>query len=161
MDNRRNTLHGFLWTIQQHEKRCGQHNDTVTGLLIDHGREFMAHTLDPDFPRMAPKQCFRNAMTLALEYPQDLVYCEGYVSALIPILHGWCADEDGQVVDPTLDRPDDREYFGIPFKLSYAAEYHNTRGLPILADWEGRYPVLRTPVHRWLAGEFLTGKVKV
>jgi hypothetical protein len=48
-----------------------------------------------------PKNCFQDAMNLAVE--RRWSYCEGWAigAAGIDVHHAWCVDDDGMVVDPT------------------------------------------------------------
>ena len=53
------------------------------------------------------KNCFYNAMQLALYCPPDeYVYVEGYVYSprSIPLQHGWVIDKKGRVIDVTLSK---------------------------------------------------------
>lgn len=161
MTDYRTSLYGFVCALRAQEQMAGHSGNTIANMLLEHGREFMVRSYPPDLERMAPKRCYENSLKLALRYPDEFTYCEGYVvTKLAPIPHAWCADEDGQVIDATLPDPEWREYWGVPFKLSFAAKYQNTRGLPILWDWQAGFPVLHTPVKEWLAGEFLAGRVR-
>ncbi len=71
------------------------------------------------------KMCFKNAFDLQAVRPR-LLYVEGY--ALRPDIgllmhHAWLADPTTQhVVDPTWDRPESCDYFGIPFTRDEALE---------------------------------------
>lgn len=63
--------------------------------------------------RGTPKLCFMNAykMSVANNWP----YYEGYLvlpNVQLPIHHAWCVD-NGQVVDPTIDRPEECSYIGV------------------------------------------------
>jgi hypothetical protein len=49
------------------------------------------------------RRCFLNAARTELQHP-GLAYIEGLAfgeRSLLPTLHAWCADRDGQVIDPT------------------------------------------------------------
>lgn len=66
-----------------------------------------------------------NATHLACELPH-LTYVEGKVTIYgVPIDHAWCVDEEGFVVDNTLDTAKDGSmdrisgYFGVPFLTDY------------------------------------------
>lgn len=69
-----------------------------------------------------PKQCFANALHLALSN-EDLTYCEGKVFIYgVAIDHAWCVDDDDNVYDPTLVDGDDGRiggYYGMPFITEY------------------------------------------
>jgi len=109
------------------------------GLVLKHGNampvsDFRVH-------RGPMKKCFMNAQKL-MTHNRSLPsrgrrvmkvfrYCEGYAikdGLPFPVLHAWCIDEDGAVVDPTW-QPTKRQvdkglaprvgYFGIVFKDEY------------------------------------------
>lgn len=64
------------------------------------------------------KQCFKNAYDL-LVVRDNLIYVEGYAirpSLGLLIHHAWLADPKTQeVIDPTWDKPELCDYFGVPF----------------------------------------------
>ena len=64
------------------------------------------------------RACFKNAFNL-LTVRDDLTYVEGYAFWFLPVLHAWCVDAAGNVVDPTWDDPQDRRYFGVPFDRDF------------------------------------------
>ena len=68
-----------------------------------------------------PRECFRNAATLALRKPDLYVYVEGYAVnrwvAMHTVAHAWCVGSDNFVVDRTWD--EGTEYFGVPFRHDY------------------------------------------
>lgn len=104
--------------------------------LAKHGAEGLLEPLTPDEQAYVDnlikkrggekffviKQCFMNAQKLILDdHANKLMYCEGYMSGLIPVLHAWVTINN-KIVDPTVAAirrkyPKDRtfEYFGIPF----------------------------------------------
>src|ERR1019366_9509755 len=51
----------------------------------------------------------------------SLTYVEGYITVHgVPIKHAWTVDEDGQVVDSTIDGAGKVDnYFGVPFSTTY------------------------------------------
>lgn len=68
-------------------------------------------------PRMKRHECFANASTLVMR-DATLRYAEGYVwRAGLPlqIHHGWAVGPDGEAIDPTLERPEECQYFGVLF----------------------------------------------
>lgn len=82
--------------------------------ILDHFLARNGETFHPQRwkgKRGKPKQCFQNATQLT-----QGVYAEGYVwrgDLPILILHAWRVDENDRVLDPTIDRPENCQYFGI------------------------------------------------
>ena len=65
------------------------------------------------FPQMKTKECFSNALNLALK--KDMLYCEGVALSSdlgIPMNHAWCVDAGSEVVDPTW-RPRSSIFYGV------------------------------------------------
>lgn len=93
------------------------------------------------------KECFRNAYLLALSRPH-MTYCEGYAAGIgiMPVMHAWCIDENGQVVDVTWK--DGRNYFGVPFKIAYVSRIiRSKKNYGIIDNWEHKWPLLRGEEH--------------
>lgn len=96
------------------------------------------------------KGCFANCQRAILHrLDPGLVYCEGYVSAVIPIYHAWLLF-DGKLWDPTRelwghDLP--VEYFGAAFpdEMVRTTLLTTERYGSLLDDWEQRWPLLRRP----------------
>ncbi len=82
-------------------------------LVLAEGR-FMGtrSPLSEEYPRGRKRECFKNAYELTAR--NLLGYCEGFAMGVIPVLHAWVVDRDGNVIDPTW--ADGAEYFGIEFK---------------------------------------------
>lgn len=82
--------------------------------VLAHGREWTAARLPRGVRRGQTGMCFMNATLLAFNRI-DLTYCEGwaYRPGLIPLEHAWCVDRGGRVLDPTWDRPEICEYYGV------------------------------------------------
>jgi len=79
--------------------------------ILDYGREFEFRPRPAAVEEGPPKNCFQNAMRLADEFN----YVEGFVTLpTIPLLihHAWNVDDDGYVVDATLNDPQN-SYFGV------------------------------------------------
>jgi hypothetical protein len=93
----------------------------MVAFMLEHGRDYPVGQHTFSLPRAEPKACFRNAAILAFKLPH-LTYVEGKVGVFgVPIEHAWCIDEEGVVVDPTIDRnitdgTFERigPYFGVP-----------------------------------------------
>lgn len=118
--------------------------------VLTHGREWTTKT---DVPKEARDrklgQCFRNAANLALGwYRNELIYCEGYAISVIPMMHAWCIDLQGRIIDPTGNQWTD--YFGLAFKSMYLQEALQSQGHYGLIDaWKSDWPLLRTKPEEW------------
>lgn len=120
--------------LQQHLRGMDEffQEHSISGTLTEsfvlrHGQPFSAG-VRPSYIKQRPqKECFKNSLELALE--TGLTYVEGYTFRIIPILHAWCIDEDGTVLDPTLRDQEQLEYFGIPFNTDYVLEYAHQSGM--------------------------------
>lgn len=106
--------------------------------------------------------CFRNAATLAIDR-NDLIYCEGYAAGVLPVLHAWLCDKDGNVIDPTWCRDVKgesymgTEYFGVPISQKYLIEHlceHEKYGL--VDAWEARWPMLQLEPKQFIHPKFKT-----
>jgi hypothetical protein len=101
-------------------------DNKMVAFMLQHGRDYAIGPHTFSLPRGEPKACFKNSTHLALELPH-MTYVEGKVGVFgVLIEHAWCVDEEGVVVDPTLDRAStdgtfDRigPYFGVPFRTDY------------------------------------------
>lgn len=109
----------------------------------------------PELPKSVrpgtAKQCFKDAALLAMRRP-DLIYCEGYGLSIFPVLHAWCVDQSGKVVDPTWTGNGiyAREYFGVAILTDYLTEALLQQKHYCLIDaWEQRWPMLTAPVASW------------
>lgn len=93
-------------------------NPSLEAFVLRHGTEFTPAPLDRHTSRGAPRRARLNALELC-SGRKGLRYCEGYALRIIPILHAWCVDENGVVVDPTLDDAA-TAYFGLPIAAEKA-----------------------------------------
>ena len=101
-------------------ERCDAYTSEAD-FILKNGRSFENVAL-PSRVRMGrPRECFRNAATLALRVPDTYMYVEGYAVnrwvAMHTVAHAWCIGSDKFVVDPTWD--EGAEYFGVPFRHNY------------------------------------------
>lgn len=110
-------------------------------LVLKWGREFSLAPYPEGLWRGKKRECFHNAFRLASE--ADLFYVEGYALSIIPMLHAWCIDADGRVVDPTWDPDENMAYLGIPLKWDYVIDILVSRGYyGVLDNWEQGFPLL-------------------
>jgi hypothetical protein len=109
-------LREYLEAIDRHFP-----GNAPTAFLLKHGRDYPIGPHSYALPRMVQKQCYQNATLLTLDFPH-LTYVEGKISCHgVPLDHAWCIDEEGVVVDPTIDNSDGHitDYFGVPFRTDY------------------------------------------
>ncbi len=64
-------------------------------------------------------ECYRNAYEVATENP-GWGYVEGFALSIIPIMHAWCVNEEGDAVEVTWDTPG-KEYKGIVMDIAEAS----------------------------------------
>ena len=85
-----------------------------------YGRDGIPQPLPKDVEKMREKECFSNALNLALW--RNLTYVEGIGRSAIGFDcdHAWCEDEAGNVIDPTWEKPEDCLYIGFPFNAKEA-----------------------------------------
>jgi len=87
---------------------------------------------------LKPKECFYNAQTLAMTFP-NLTYYEGHATgSIIPVPHGWVVDErhPDVVIDPTwvdLETVDGGrpapDYFGMPIPTEFISQHWIETGM--------------------------------
>ncbi|MFI9623152.1 hypothetical protein ACIG8S_30035 [[Kitasatospora] papulosa] len=86
-----------------HDGTAGWKHRSVYEFVAGHGRWFTPAALPARVGVLEERQCFANATATERAHP-DLAYTEGFALAAdspVPVLHGWCTDGDGRVVDPT------------------------------------------------------------
>ncbi len=137
------------------------HYVSPADLILREGRDWRAETYNEDDwgPRGLPRQCFKNAYHLALEFPDDLVYVEGYAYRdILAVQHAWAVETfSGNVVDPTWDNvaaDAGFEYLGIPFDFDWVEETTTARGYyGVIDDWQRHFPLLRGPLDPGIVAE--------
>jgi len=82
--------------------------------LLDNGTQFTPKPRPKKIRKMQDSMCWKNSINLCFSY-QNLNYCEG--RAVSPATgwstwHGWCVDDENNVIDPTWD-PVGYSYFGV------------------------------------------------
>lgn len=155
MDKQKTALHLHIEDIgKQIRATCmpgtkGYQYASIYELVADQGRYFTSQPLPPPFRRMRPKECFHNAATTAIRHHElGIMYCEGYVNVLknniVPLLHAWCVDHNGNVIDPTIGYQPHTQYIGIPFELDFVIHAYGVRKAgSILDDWQNGWPLLK------------------
>ena len=114
--------------------------------ILKHGRAFEWRAVPHGVRMGVPRQCFRNAVRLALRKPRFYTYVEGYAInswvADYPVAHAWCVDPEHFVVDTTWDEGAD--YFGVPFRAEYVRRMAGTRrrDYPLIDNEEMGFPLL-------------------
>jgi hypothetical protein len=112
-------LRQLVWSQRATEPPNPWKYHSVADFVIKHGRNWLPGPLPKRFTRGKQNLCFENAAKLTLAH-SDLVYVEGYVYQPVePILHAWCVDKLGIVIDNTLTSPERCKYFGVAFKTDY------------------------------------------
>ena len=110
--------------------------------VLQNGQLYVPKPFLLDTTHRTPKECFCNATHLALE--TGLTYVEGFAFRIIPFLHAWCVDDDGNVYDPTLQDSDTVEYYGVKFDIDFVLETVEDKGTyGVIDNWERRFPLLR------------------
>lgn len=130
-----NTVHDFA-------KQEGRYFTSIMEEIPDEWRQWSTH-----------RQCYYNAAKLALAFPEDLKYCEGYASSIIPTSHAWCTTKKGEVVDPTwrtqgkIDKSYLHEYLGVEFSFQFlSAHYCYAPNFGSLLDcWDLRWYLMKEP----------------
>jgi hypothetical protein len=82
------------------------------------------------------KQCFWNARRAAKR--NGWTYYEGYAVSIIPMLHGWCVDQEGRVREVTWDELG-AAYFGVWVPIEWPSPK-----APYLDDWQAGWPAFKT-----------------
>ena len=118
----------------------GARHESTYDFVLLHGRPYTGQPLPSRFRKGGFKLCFANSARMA-ERHRDLTYVEGFANA--PMLHehivhhAWCVDNNGLVYDRTWAFDPEREYFGVPFKLSLVRQLIRLSGeYSVLNRWE-------------------------
>lgn len=131
----------------------------IEAFVLERGRLFTPKPLSSNITPGEIKCCYKNAFELMVAR-KDLIYVEGYAQSIIAVLHAWCVNDKGEVIDPTWtgDTPMGTAYYGVPFDREYAIRQMLKKSkYGLLDDWENGYPLLQTE-----GTEFLfKGKIKI
>ena len=112
----------------------------VEDFVMSNGKQYPIRPRPKGVRQMAVKCCFRNAYLTSQRNGWD--YCEGYgVTGFFPILHAWCVDDEGYVVDTTWR--DGTYYFGVIFPTYYIDQVAVSKGTwGVIDNWKGRFPLV-------------------
>lgn len=127
---------------------------STSHFVLKNGRQFEPTLALPDgVEAKQPGMCFKNAAEMAID-SSEFIYCEGYGLSIIPVLHAWCLDEDGRVIDPTwasFPFEKGREYFGIAIKTKYVIAHllETERWGSLIDAWTTHWPMLHDDRDLW------------
>lgn len=119
--------------------------------VLKHGQEFKKRfELPKEIRRGKLGLCFQQAADLATR-DSRYTYCEGYAAGVIPLMHAWCIDKAGNVIDPTWADDLGHSYFGVPFKTKYLIhQLLETERYGLIDKYEHNWPVLRADPKEFL-----------
>ena len=122
-------------------KREGREYSSVEEFVLKHGKFYTPKELPKNVLEGKVKDCYMNAWHLATER-KDLTYVEGYAASVIPVMHAWCVDKQGNVIDPTWGTG--KAYYGVPFTTDYIMKTAMRRKyFGILDNYQEGYPLLK------------------
>lgn len=111
--------------------------------VLEHGHAFDPSPLPARFGRpLRNGRCFINSIRATLTH--GLTYVEGYACGIIPVLHAWCIDGDGVVLDFTWGEEIAQSYFGVPVSTPFLYDYtikHPESG-SVIDNWRAGWPML-------------------
>jgi len=123
---------------------CNTHV-TITPFVEEFGQFFEAQSLPTKYDQAKRSLCYENAFWLAIEY-EDLTYVEGFAKSpggRWGVLHAWCVDPHGRVIDNTWLDAAESSYFGIPFKTAFLSQTVKKYGrYGLLDDIKNRWPLI-------------------
>lgn len=149
-------LRNYLEKVAQLRQSMAQPRDgwrytSVEQYVIENGRWWQNAPLPSTVQRGRKKECFFNAGNLALNsgrlHPKLYRYIEGFawMPESIPVMHAWCVDRKGKVIDPTWDYHPNTVYFGVCFDADYLLDVISCTGnWGILGPDNPYIPLLRT-----------------
>jgi hypothetical protein len=144
-----NEVEQFLRSIVMYYEQANRKYPTdfqyrcIEDFVLKNGRHMGRRCIGSNqYPQGEMKQCYRNAFNL-LELDPYLIYCEGYATTgLLPVLHAWCIDPKGNIIDNTWN--EGICYFGVPFNKIYVLKAVTQQGkYGVIDNWKNSWPLLR------------------
>jgi hypothetical protein len=112
--------------------------------VLSHGEGYSPSKLPVEYQPGRMRECFMNASHLAIEN-RSLTYVEGYaIASFFPVLHGWCVDRDGLVVDPTW------QHWKGGIATAYLGVRFSTRLLMRILSVQEHYGLIESPITNYL-----------
>ncbi|MER7990339.1 hypothetical protein ABTY53_32855 [Streptomyces noursei] len=132
--------HTALESLLDHDGTAGWSHRSVYELVAAYGPWFTPAALPAQIRPLPERQCFTNAAATEREHPH-LLYTEGFaLTAGNAVLHAWCTDTVGHVIDPTWLDPGSA-YLGI--RLPPNLRPRAPRNWGVLEAPHSLYPLLR------------------
>ena len=131
----------FVQKARGNRKPKGWEYTCIEDFILKNGRKMKIEPLPEGIKRGEPRQCFKNAFLLALE--NGFTYCEGYANSVVPLplMHAWCVDKNGIVIDPTWE--DGKDYFGVEIPMEIANRIILKSGhYGVIDTWDLKFPFL-------------------
>lgn len=105
-------------------------------LVLTLGEEFVGAPRPDWCEQMSMQQCYANCDELTWD-AENLTYCEGWgwkKGILLPVCHAWLVNQDGEVIDPTWDDPEDAVYIGLRLPDEVRLESNRRSGFNAVLD---------------------------
>jgi len=148
----------FLTTITMLQKSTpdDKKRPSIEKFVLENGRYFKPAPLPRGIPHGDVHNCFENAFLLAVKNKTKFLYCEGYATTgLLPVLHSWVIDTNGNVIDNTWapDGSNEKmEYFGIAFDWDYITKQFKTmKHFGLINDEKRKWPLLTGQIKNFKA----------
>lgn len=117
--------------------------------VLKNGREFTYQPRPKGVKLGTPQECYKNAARLAMRN-ELLTYVEGYAFGVFPVMHAWCVNKDGIVIENTWEEGEG--YFGVPIKTKYLMHsIYKSQYYGVIDRCESRWPILREKPENYLA----------